>query len=53
VVEQFWWAPGIYPGQTKTQTQTSKEKVEIKFYVPQVLLLLLKCGIFQFIGFQF
>jgi len=24
VIERFWWAPGIYPGQTKTQTETDK-----------------------------
>jgi len=22
VVEQFWWAPGIYPGQIKTHTDS-------------------------------
>jgi len=52
VTEQFWWAPGIYPGQTKTipktnfavtqgylQTLKKKKKVPLiwLFHVPQKL----------------
>jgi len=27
VIEQFWWGPGIYPGQTEMIIYTTKSKI--------------------------
>jgi len=31
VIEQFWWAPGIYPGQIKTQSQRNVQLWSLKW----------------------
>jgi len=39
VIERFWWAPGIYPGQTKTVSFRAKELANLSILVSCVILL--------------